>query len=250
MAALSAAISEYWEGYMAYHRIMLKLSGEALGVNGWLFDHEKIMAVAKVIKCVADGGTQVGIVIGGGNLWRGRSGAAHGMDAVRADQMGMLGTVMNCIAMQDALIRVGQPAEVFSALPVHSVCQGYRRDAADEALCEKGVALFSGGLGNPFFTTDTAVVLRAVELRADALLLAKNVDGVYTADPNQHKDAKLIAEISYKEAISLGLQVMDLAAFKLCADHALPQVRVFGLDHPENIKRVLSGEPLGTVLHP
>ena len=110
MAALSAAISEYWEGYMAYHRIMLKLSGEALGVNGWLFDHEKIMAVAKVIKCVADGGTQVGIVIGGGNLWRGRSGAAQGMDAVRADQMGMLGTVMNCIVMQDG--NIGEGAEM------------------------------------------------------------------------------------------------------------------------------------------
>ncbi|MDD4080307.1 MAG: UMP kinase [Eubacteriales bacterium] len=235
---------------MSYHRIMLKLSGEALGENGWLFDHEKIMAVAEVIKDVANGGTQVGIVIGGGNLWRGRTGAANGMDAVRADQMGMLGTVMNSIVMQDALIRAGQPAEVFSALPVHSVCQAYLRDAADEALNEKGVALFAGGLGNPFFTTDTAVVLRAVELKADALLLAKNVNGVYTDDPNTDKDAKLIADISYREAIALNLQVMDLAAFKLCADQALPQVRVFGLDHPDNIKRVLAGEALGTVLHP
>ena len=235
---------------MSYHRIMLKLSGEALGENGWLFDHGKIMEVAKVIKQVADSGTQVGIVIGGGNLWRGRSGAAKGMDAVRADHMGMLGTVMNCIVMQDALIRAGQPAEVFSALPVPGVCRGYRRDEADEALNQKGVALFGGGLGNPFFTTDTAVVLRAVELSADLLLLAKNVDGVYTADPNKDPDAKLIKDISYQEAIAKGLQVMDLAAFKLCADQGLPQVRVFGLDKAENIKRVLEGDDLGTLLHP
>lgn len=250
MAALSAAISEYWEGFMAYHRIMLKLSGEALGENGWLFDHEKIMAVAQVIKDVAQSGTQVGIVIGGGNLWRGRSGAAQGMDAVRADHMGMLGTVMNGIVMQDAIIRAGQPAAVFSALPVHSVCPGYQRDAADEALNQKGVALFAGGLGNPFFTTDTAVVLRAVELKADALLIAKNIDGVYTADPNQDPDARLIPDISYSEAIARGLKVMDLAAFKLCADQALPQVRVFGLNDPDNIRRVLQGERLGTRLHP
>lgn len=235
---------------MAYQRIMLKLSGEALGVKGWLFDHEKIMAVARVIKEVADTGIQVGIVIGGGNLWRGRTGAAQGMDAVRADHMGMLGTVMNCIVMQDALIRAGQPAEVFSALPVPGVCQGYRRDAADEALNTKGAALFGGGLGNPFFTTDTAVVLRAVELSADLLLLAKNIDGVYTADPNKDPGATKIDNISYQEAIDRGLRVMDLAAFKLCADQELPQVRVFGLDEPENIRRVLSGEPLGTLLHP
>ncbi|MGI6687435.1 MAG: UMP kinase [Christensenellales bacterium] len=235
---------------MAYQRIMLKLSGEALGVKGWLFDHEKIMAVARVIKEVADTGIQVGIVIGGGNLWRGRTGAAQGMDAVRADHMGMLGTVMNCIVMQDALIRAGQPAEVFSALPVPGVCQGYRRDAADEALNTKGAALFGGGLGNPFFTTDTAVVLRAVELSADLLLLAKNIDGVYTADPNKDPGATKIDDISYQEAIDRGLRVMDLAAFKLCADQGLPQVRVFGLDEPENIRRVLSGEPLGTLLHP
>ena len=235
---------------MSYHRIMLKLSGEALGENGWLFDHEKIMAVAKVIRAAASGGTQVGIVIGGGNLWRGRTGAARGMDAVRADHMGMLGTVMNCIVMQDALIRAGQPAEVFSALPVPGVCRGYRRDAADEALNDRGVALFGGGLGSPFFTTDTAVVLRAVELSADALLLAKNVDGVYTADPNKDPRAVKIDDISYQEAIDRGLQVMDLSAFKLCADQGLPRVRVFGLDKPENIQRVLSGEALGTLLHP
>ena len=235
---------------MACKRIMLKLSGEALGENGWLFDHEKIMAVARVIKAVVDEGHQVGIVIGGGNLWRGRTGAAQGMDAVRADHMGMLGTVMNCIVMQDALIRAGQKAEVFSALPVAGVCQGYRRDAADEALDTKGVALFGGGLGNPFFTTDTAVVLRAVELSADVLLLAKNVDGVYTADPHKDPNARLIRDIRYQDAIDQGLQVMDLAAFKICADQRLPQVRVFGLDKPENIQRVLSGEALGTLLHP
>jgi uridylate kinase len=235
---------------LSYRRIMLKLSGEALGEEGWLFDHAKIMDVAGVIKAVADSGTQVGIVIGGGNLWRGRHGAAAGMDPVRADQMGMLGTLMNCLVMQDALKQCGQKAQIFSALQLPDVCSNYRRDLADEALLKDGVTLFGGGLGNPFFTTDTAVTLRALELSADVLLLAKNVDGVYTADPHMDPDAELIRDISYQEAIRRELKVMDMAAFIMCAEHGLPQVRVFGLDSPGNIKRVLDGEPLGTTLHP
>ena len=235
---------------MQYRRIMLKLSGEALGENGWLFDHGKIMRVAEVIKSVADSGTQVGVLIGGGNLWRGRHGASAGMDAVRADQMGMLGTLMNCLVMQDGLSQLGQPSQVFSALHMPGVCSNYRRDLADDALTKDRVALFGGGLGNPFFTTDTAVTLRALELRADVLLLAKNVDGVYTADPREDPSAVLIRDISYREAIKRGLKVMDMAAFLMCAEQNLPQVRVFGLDQPDNIKRVLDGETLGTTLHP
>lgn len=235
---------------MAYRRIMLKLSGEALGENGWLFDHGKIMEVAAIIKDIMDTGVQVGVVIGAGNLWRGRHGASAGMDAVRADMMGMLGTVMNCVMMQDALYQLGKPSQVFSALHMPDVCTKYRRDLADKALNSEGAAFFGGGLGNPFFTTDTAVVLRALELQADALLLAKNVDGVYTADPNLDPTAKLIKDISYGDAIRQGLKVMDAAAFTMCQDQGLPQVRVFGLDQPENILKVLRGEDLGTTLHP
>jgi len=235
---------------MRYRRIMLKISGEALGDNGWLFHHEKILEVARVIKAVADSKTQVGVVIGGGNLWRGRHGASAGMDAVRADQMGMLGTLMNCLVMQDALHQCGQNTQIFSALHLPDVCSNYRRDLADEALHHDGVALFGGGLGSPFFTTDTAVTLRALELHAEVLLLAKNVDGIYTSDPREDPNAVLIRDISYRDAIRQGLKVMDMAAFIMCAEQALPQVRVFGLDSPMNIKRVLDGEPLGTTLHP
>lgn len=238
------------EGTMRYKRIMLKLSGEALGENGWLFDHDKIKEVAGILKEIRDSGTQVGVVIGAGNLWRGRHGASAGMDAVNADMMGMLGTVMNCVMMQDALAQHGCPARVFSALHMLDVCDKYRRDLAHEALVRDGVALFGGGLGNPFFTTDTAVVLRAVELKADALLLAKNIDGVYTADPKTDASAQLIPRITYQEAYQRGLKVMDLAAFTICADQKLPLVRVFGLDDPRNILRVLDGEDLGTSLHP
>lgn len=235
---------------MQYQRIMLKLSGEALGESGWLFDHSQIGEVASIIKTIVEKGTQVGVVIGGGNLWRGRHGAAAGMDAVRADHMGMLGTLMNCLVMQDALDQIGIKARMFSALHVPDICANYRRDLAVEALENNGVALFGGGLGNPFFTTDTAVVLRALELHAQALLLAKNVDGVYTADPRLDPAATLIKDITYKEAIEKGLKVMDMSAFLMCAEHGLPQVRVFGLDTPNNILRVLSGEDLGTTLHP
>lgn len=235
---------------MQYKRIMLKLSGEALGESGWLFDHQQIGAVARVIQAVAARGIQVGVVIGGGNLWRGRRGAAAGMDGVRADQMGMLGTLMNCLIMQDALDQLGVRAQMFSALHVPDICANYRRDLADEALRRDGVALFGGGLGNPFFTTDTAVALRALELKAEALLLAKNVDGVYTADPNLDPKAQLIRDISYAEAIRQGLKVMDMSAFLMCLEQGLPQVRVFGLSHPDNILRVLDGFDLGTTLHP
>lgn len=235
---------------MKYKRIMLKLSGEALGENGILFDHRQILAVAQVIKDVVQAGVQVGIVIGAGNLWRGRHGAGSGMDAVKADQMGMLGTLMNCLVMQDALRQAGLTAPMFSALHVPNVCESYRADAADAALSTHGAALFGGGLGNPFFTTDTAVSLRAIELKAEALLLAKNIDGVYTADPRQDPEAVLLRDITYQEAIGRKLKVMDLSALLLCAEQGLPQMRVFALSTPENIKKVLAGDDMGTVLHP
>ena len=235
---------------MHYKRVMLKLSGEALGADGWLFDQEKIDLVAAQLCHVSNAGIELGVVIGGGNIWRGRKGTAEGMDAVTADQMGMLATVLNCLSMKDAIIRAGCKARVMSAIDMPRVCDFYRADTALEYLQSGHIMLFAGGLGNPYFTTDTAVVVRALEIHADALLLAKNVDGVYTADPNQDKNAELIKDISYSEALRRGLRVMDTSAFAMCADHRLPRVRVFALSEPANILKVLRGDDMGTLLHP
>lgn len=232
----------------AYKRILLKLSGEALGKEGWLFDFDKINEVAAVLSQVARGGVELGVVIGGGNLWRGRQ--ASGMNAVAADQMGMLGTIMNCLCMQDALSRQGATARLMSAIDMPKVAEPYRATLAVEYLSAGDIVLFGGGLGNPFFTTDSAVALRACEVEADALLLAKNIDGVYTADPRRDSSATLIKELSYDEAIDRQLGVMDLSALLLCRDQKLPFIRVFGLDRPDNILKVLQGDDMGTLLHP
>jgi len=233
-----------------YRRVLLKLSGEALGKDGWLFDHEKIEQVAGVLRRAQQGGVELGVVIGGGNLWRGRLGGAAGMEAVTADQMGMLGTIMNCLCMKDALVRQGASARVMTALDMPRVADAYRADLADELMRQGTIVLFGGGLGNPFFTTDSAVALRACELRADALLLAKNVDGVYTGDPRQDASATLIKNLTYDEALDRQLKVMDLTALLLCRDQGLPFVRVFGLDDPENILKVLHGDDMGSLVHP
>lgn len=231
-----------------YKRILLKLSGEALGRDGWLFDHAMIDKVAGVLAKVASSGIQLGVVIGGGNLWRGRQG--KGMDAVTADQMGMLGTIVNCLYMKDALARQGHCAHLLSAIDMPRIAESYRSDLAIEYMAQGHIVLFGGGLGNPFFTTDSAVALRACEVRADAILLAKNIDGVYTDDPRNNPNAQLIKDITYDEAITRQLGVMDLAALLLCRDHGVPFIRVFGLSEPENIFKVLAGDPMGTLLHP
>ena len=228
-------------------RVIVKLSGEALGENGRLFNPDKIDAVAKVLKKAADLGLELGIVIGAGNIWRGRQG--RDMDGVTADQMGMLGTVINCLYMRDALERAGAQAEVMSAIEMPRVCPAYNAHEAVSRMKEGCVMLFAGGSGNPFFTTDTAVVLRAVETKADAILLAKNIDGVYDDDPRKNSGAKLIKRISYQKAEDMRLRVMDTAAFALCAENRVPVVRVFGLDEPENILKVLQGDDMGTVLY-
>ena len=233
-----------------YERIMLKLSGEALGKNGQLFDHEKIDQVAGILKQAADSGVQLGIVIGAGNLWRGRLGGAAGMDAVSADMMGMLGTVMNCLCMKEALLRHGVHAHVLSALEMPSVAETYNRDLALEYMERGHVVLFAAGLGNPFFTTDSAVALRAAEIGADAVLLAKNIDGVYSADPRKDDSAVLIRDLSYDEALQRQLNVMDQSALLLCRDQGVPFIRVFGLDDPQNILKVLAGDSMGSVVHP
>lgn len=231
-----------------YKRVLLKLSGEALGEEGKLFDHAMIDHVARVLCKAVQSGVELGVVIGAGNIWRGRSSGE--MDRVTADQMGMLGTVLNCLAMRDAVQRAGGRAVVMSAIEMPRVCEIYNTQNAVRYMQAGQVTLFAGGSGNPFFSTDTAVVLRAVEVQADAILLAKNVDGVYTADPKKDASATLIRQISYEKAQDLRLKVMDSAAFSLCAENKMPVVRVFGLSEPECILRVLNGDDMGTVLFP
>ncbi|MBR3905499.1 MAG: UMP kinase [Clostridia bacterium] len=233
---------------MTYKRILLKLSGEMLGENGKLFDHDIIDNVAETLVKIAKSGVELGVVIGAGNIWRGRQGGE--MDRVTADQMGMLGTVINCLCVRDAVQRAGGEAVVMSAFEMNRVCEVYNTQHALQHLKEGKIVFFAAGSGNPFFSTDTAVVLRAVEVGADAILLAKNIDGVYTADPKKDPNATLIREISYEKAQDMRLKVMDSAAFALCAENKVPVVRVFGLYDPEDIVKVLSGDDMGTVLHP
>ncbi len=233
-----------------YKRILLKLSGEALGLDGKLFDHAMVDRVAKVIKDVHDTGVELGIVIGGGNIWRGRQGPSANMDAVIADQMGMTATLLNCLCMQDALLRQGIKAVVQSAVFMDRFCESYSTRKAVEYLEDGTVVLFAFGSGNPFFSTDTAVALRAVEVKADAIFMAKNIDGVYDDDPRTNPKAKLISDISYAKCMEMDLKVMDQAAFALCKDNNLPEIRVFGLSQPENILKALKGELPGTIVHP
>ncbi len=229
-------------------RVMLKISGEALSDDGRTFCIDRADALAKSLVKVQKAGFELAVLSGGGNVWRGRIG--QGMDAVTADQMGMLATVLNCLFLKDALVRHGAKASVMSAIEMPRVCDVVRQDLAREKLAGGEIVLFAGGLGSPFFTTDTAVVLRAIEIEADTLLLAKSIDGVYTADPLKDPSAKFIKEISYKDAMAANLRVMDMSAFALCADKGLPEVRVFSMDDPDNILKVLSGSEMGTTLHP
>ncbi len=234
----------------AYKRIILKLSGEALKSEDELFDFVKVHETAEIIRRIVDMGIEVGIVIGAGNIWRGRQGPSANMDAVIADQMGMLGTVINCLCMSDALRQVGVDAVVQSAVDMNRFCEPFNAMAARRHLSEGRVVLFAAGSGNPFFSTDTAVALRAIEMQVDAIMMAKNIDGVYTADPHKDPTATLIKDITYQEALARGLKVMDAAAFALCTENKVPMVRVFGLDDPENLVKVLQGNEMGTFVHP
>jgi uridylate kinase len=233
-----------------YRRVLLKLSGEALKSEKDLFDFDKVNQAAAIIRRMHDMGTEIGIVIGAGNIWRGRQGPSASMDAVTADQMGMLGTVINCLCMADALRRAGLDAVVQSAVDMTRFAEPFNAMAARRHLSEGRVVLFACGTGNPFFSTDSGVALRAVEMNVDAILMAKNIDGVYTADPLKDPSAVLIKDITYTEALRRGLKVMDAAAFALCAENKVPMVRVFGLDDPENLIRVLEGSDIGTFVHP
>ena len=233
-----------------YKRVLLKLSGEALKAERDLFDFGKVKGVAKIIRRMHDMGVEIGIVIGAGNIWRGRQGPSAQMDAVTADQMGMLGTMINCLCVADALRKEGLDAVVQSAVDMNRFAEPFNAMAARRHLQEGRVVLFACGTGNPFFSTDSGVALRAVEMEVDCVLMAKNIDGVYTADPNRDPSATLIRDITYTEALARGLKVMDASAFALCAENRVPMVRVFGLDDPENLIRVLEGDTMGTFVHP
>ncbi|HWI73025.1 MAG TPA: UMP kinase [Baekduia sp.] len=234
-----------------FKRIMLKLSGESLmGSRDYGTDPERLRAVASAIKTVHDMGVEIAIVVGAGNIYRGMKGAAAGMDRATADYMGMLATVLNALPLQDALESQGVNTRVQSAIKVEEVAEPYIRRRAMRHLEKGRVVIFAAGTGNPFFTTDTAAALRAVEIHAEAILMAKNgVEGVYTADPREDPDAELIPEITHMEALQRGLRVMDATALTLCMENRLP-IHVFNMDDEHNIERIVSGERVGTLVKP
>ncbi|MBQ8092098.1 MAG: UMP kinase [Clostridia bacterium] len=233
-----------------YNRVLIKLSGEALGDHGRLFDFDQINRVAGVIAKLHETGTQIALVIGAGNIWRGRQGPAAQMTPVSADHMGMLGTAINSIAMQDAIQHLGVNAHVLSAVDMNRFCESYSYPLAIRYLSAGDVVIFACGTGNPFFSTDTAAALRSVEIGADAILLAKNVDGVYDSDPRLNPDARFLPDLTYHEVMERDLKVMDAAAITICRDNRVPSIRVFALDNPENILKVIDGDPMGTTVHP
>lgn len=240
----------------AYKRVLIKLSGEALGENGKGFSAPTIENVALRIIDLVKMGVEVALVVGAGNIWRGREGVSRDMDRVTADYMGMLGTVINALAMQDAIERLGVgvlpdggdvQARVQTAIEMRQIAEPYIRRRAVRHLEKGRVVIFACGTGSPFFTTDTTAALRATEIGADALLLAKNTDYIYDADPNLVKDAQKILAITYMEVLQRGLTVMDSTALTLCMDNHLPII-CFGLKDPQNLIRAVCGEKIGTTV--
>jgi uridylate kinase len=232
-----------------YKRVVIKLSGEALaGELGFGFSPEVIKSIAGEIKDVIDLGVEVALVVGGGNIWRGKIGAEMGMERANADYMGMLGTVMNALALQDSLENLGVPTRVQSSIVMTQVAEPYIRRKAVRHLEKARVVIFAAGTGNPYFSTDTTAALRAAEINADAILMAKNnVDGVYSADPKLDPTAVKYDTLTYLDVIQQGLQVMDSTASTLCMDNDIKLV-VFNLSEPGNIKRAVMGEQIGTVV--
>lgn len=232
----------------AYRRLLLKLSGEALmGEESFGIDPKVLDRMAEEIKELVELGIEVGLVIGGGNLFRGEGLAKAGMNRVVGDHMGMLATVMNGLAMRDALHRAFVNAKLMSAIPLNGVCDSYNWTDAIKMLKSGRVVIFSAGTGNPFFTTDSAACLRGIEIEADVVLKATKVDGVYDSDPSVNPDAVLYSQLSYSEVLDRELKVMDLAAFTLARDHSIP-IRVFNMNKPGCLKRVVLGEPEGTLI--
>jgi uridylate kinase len=235
-------------GRPVYRRIVLKLSGEALaGTQGYGIDPPVLDRVGAEVRDVTELGVQVAIVIGGGNIFRGIAASAGGMDRATADYMGMLATIINALALQDSLEKAGLQTRVLSAIEMRAVAEPYIRRRAIRHLEKGRVVIFAAGTGNPFFTTDTAGALRAVEIGADAIVKATKVDGIYSADPKKDPMARRIEKVTYIEVLNRGLGVMDTTAISLCMDNKLPIV-VFDLTRPGNIKRLVLGEPVGSIV--
>ena len=232
-----------------YKRILLKLSGESLmGEKKYGIDEQRLSDYAMQIAEMAKAGVQIGIVIGGGNIFRGLSGANKGFDRIKGDQMGMLATVINSLALSSALSSIGIKNRVLTAVRMEPVGEFFSRDKAVELLENGYVVIFSAGTGNPFFTTDTGASLRAIEIEADVMLKGTRVDGIYTADPEKDASATKFAEITFDEIYNKGLKVMDLTATTMCKENNLPII-VFDMDTVGNLRRVLNGEAIGTLVH-
>ncbi len=231
-----------------YHRILLKLSGESLAAEQSSgIDPQRVADYATQIKEIVDAGVQVAIVVGGGNIFRGLKGAAQGFDRVKGDQMGMLATVINALAISSALEAIGQPAQVFTAIGMFPIGEPYSKWRAIDAMQAGEVAICSCGTGSPFFTTDTGSTLRAIEVEADVMLKGTRVDGIYTADPEKDPTATKFDRITYDEIYNRGLKVMDMTATVMARDNKLP-IHVFNMDVYGNLLKVMSGEPIGTVV--
>lgn len=232
-----------------YQRVVLKVSGEALaGETGFGIDPKTMKTIAQELKEVYAMGVQIAVVCGGGNIWRGKTGEEIGMERAQADYMGMLATIMNALGLQDALENQGVPTRVQTSIEMREIAEPYIRRRAIRHLEKNRVVIFAGGTGNPYFSTDTAAALRAAEIEADVILMAKNgVDGVYSADPNIDKEAEKYEELTHTDVITQGLQVMDSTASSLSMDNDIPIV-VFNLNEPGNIRRVVAGEHIGTTV--
>ena len=234
---------------MSYKRVLLKLSGEALlGEKSYGVDPKRILTYSKEIKEIVDSGVEIAIVIGGGNIFRGVSGASNGIDRVQADYMGMLATVINGLALQSSLEDLKVQTRLQTAFKIEAVAEPYIKRKAVRHLEKKRVVIFSGGTGNPFFTTDSAAVLRAIEINADIILKGTRVDGIYNNDPEKNKDAVKFKQISYDDAIAKKLKVMDSTAFTLSKENELPII-VFNMNKPGNLKKIINGKEVGTIVN-
>ena len=232
-----------------FHRILLKLSGESLmGQQGYGIDVQRLKEYAQQIKEIADMGVQIGIVIGGGNIFRGLSGAGKGFDRVKGDQMGMCATVINSLALSSAHDAAGQKNRVLTAIRMEPIGEFYSKWKAIEAMEQGQVVIMSGGTGSPYFTTDTGSSLRGIEIEADVMLKGTRVDGIYTADPEKDPTATKFHDITYQEVIQRGLKVMDITATAMCMQNDLP-IYVFNMDILGNLKKVIEGEEIGTLVH-
>ncbi|MBR1847560.1 MAG: UMP kinase [Bacilli bacterium] len=233
---------------MKYKRIILKLSGEALQGDDGILNHQKLSSVAKIVKDIHDAGVGVGIVVGAGNIWRGRLASSIGIEQSTGDYMGMLGTIINALAIQSAIQQLGLVCKVQSSINVNQVCEPYIRLRAIHHLNKGEVVIFAGGTGNPYFTTDTTSTLRALEVGAEAIFMAKNkVDGVFDSDPRKNPNAKLLPELSFREVIERKLEVMDLTAVAMLEGKGIT-IHVFNMDNEDSFLKILNGEPIGTII--